>query len=95
MLDYKHEACKFKSGKLMQLDVFIPTLSLAFEYQGQQHYKPTVFGNAAGVEVQQNRVSIVFSFHFRFDLHKANFRIKGNWKYVKKRKSFLLVYHFG
>jgi hypothetical protein len=40
----------------MELDVYIPSLSLAFEYQGEQHFKPTVFGNVDAVRVQKERV---------------------------------------
>jgi hypothetical protein len=29
---------RFSSGQKMQLDVFLPSESLAFEYQGRQHY---------------------------------------------------------
>jgi hypothetical protein len=39
-----------------ELDVYIPSLHLAFEYQGEQHYKPTVFGNRTAVKIQQERV---------------------------------------
>lgn len=28
----------FPSGKQMQLDLYLPTLSLAFEFQGEQHF---------------------------------------------------------
>jgi len=28
-----------KSGKPMQLDIFVPSLQLAFEYQGGQHFE--------------------------------------------------------
>lgn len=35
-------------GKGMELDIFLPTLSIAFEYQGKHHYEDTmVYGVAA------------------------------------------------
>lgn len=37
--NYKHEKLRFSSGRQVELDIFIPQLSLAFEYQGKQHYK--------------------------------------------------------
>ena len=36
--EYKHYGLRFDNGYLTQLDIFIPELSLAFEYQGQQHF---------------------------------------------------------
>ncbi len=36
--NYLHEELRFKSGHKMELDLFIPNLNLAFEYQGEQHY---------------------------------------------------------
>jgi len=38
----------------MELDIFLPELALAFEYQGEGHYKPvSVWGNEEGLKVVQ------------------------------------------
>jgi len=37
---HKHETMRFsKTNKKMELDIFIPSLKLAFEYQGEQHFE--------------------------------------------------------
>ena len=41
--DYKHPRLRYDSGKDMELDIFIPDLNLAFEYQGEQHYYNRTF----------------------------------------------------
>jgi hypothetical protein len=42
--NYKSSALKFKkSGRKIQLDIFVPQFNLALEYQGMQHYKSIKF----------------------------------------------------
>eukprot|EP01114_Cavostelium_apophysatum_P017812 TRINITY_DN5375_c0_g1_i1.p1 TRINITY_DN5375_c0_g1~~TRINITY_DN5375_c0_g1_i1.p1 ORF type:complete len:517 (-),score=158.27 TRINITY_DN5375_c0_g1_i1:2205-3755(-) len=38
LANYLHPDMTYTSGKLMELDIFIPSLRLAFEYQGEQHF---------------------------------------------------------
>jgi len=39
ILESKFSDFKFDSGHQISFDIFFPSLSLAFEYQGEQHYK--------------------------------------------------------
>lgn len=36
--DYRHPQLRYQSGAAAELDLFLPQLNLAFEYQGEQHY---------------------------------------------------------
>jgi hypothetical protein len=40
---YRPDFLKYKNGKNLELDIYNPELSLAFEYQGRQHYSFTPF----------------------------------------------------
>jgi hypothetical protein len=61
-INYKHPKLKFKDTKVnnqstlftdvsfqksMEFDIFIPSLSLAFEYQGHHHFEDMLFGEVA------------------------------------------------
>src|SRR5205085_621492 len=50
---YKHpEMCFATSNKEMEFDIYVPALSLAFEYQGQHHYHDhTLFGSTSEFQV--------------------------------------------
>ena len=52
--DYKHPDLVYQDSKFkMELDIFVPVLNLAFEYNGQQHFQPHyVFGSCS---LQQKR----------------------------------------
>jgi hypothetical protein len=46
--NYKEDTFKYETtGKWVELDVYVPSFKLAFEYQGEHHYEDahTVFGN--------------------------------------------------
>jgi hypothetical protein len=60
--DYKHPSLVFPRSHLeMQLDIFIPKLDLAIEYQGQQHYNyHYLFGSP---EDQKKRDRLVLISH--------------------------------
>lgn len=37
-MDYHHSDLHFQSSKIMELDLFLPNLAIALEFQGPQHY---------------------------------------------------------
>ncbi len=42
--DFNHPSLLFtNSNRPMQLDVFLPSLAMAFEYQGAQHFRDLFF----------------------------------------------------
>jgi len=44
LVNYPHPDLQL-TKQAMELDIFIPSLSLAFEYQGAQHYEPNIYGD--------------------------------------------------
>ncbi len=58
LLDYLHtDLVNPSTYKAMEVDVFIPSLSLGFEYQGRQHYEETGF-RLLSLKKQRNRDEI-------------------------------------
>lgn len=53
--NYMHPEMRFSgSNWKMEFDVFLPELALAFEYQGEGHYKPvSIWGGEEGLKVVQ------------------------------------------
>lgn len=54
-MDYAHPELITKSGKNVELDVYLPSLKLALEYQGTQHYSQHfLFGSSDSLQVTWN-----------------------------------------
>jgi hypothetical protein len=53
MASYSHPDITFQSSRLGQLDAFIPSLALALEYQGEQHYGHSTFPRENLASLQQ------------------------------------------
>ncbi|GAK60958.1 hypothetical protein U27_00856 [Candidatus Vecturithrix granuli] len=55
--DFKHPDMRFiETNQKMELDIFIPSLYLAFEYQGEQHVLPkTIWGGIPALKETQQR----------------------------------------
>jgi len=51
--NYKYSNYPKSLGKYIELDIFIPELSLAFEYNGEQHYKFVPIYNQELQKIQQ------------------------------------------
>jgi len=45
---------KTKKGSKLELDIYIPELKLAIEYDGKQHFKPVTFGNISIKRAEEN-----------------------------------------
>lgn len=64
--DYLHPQLRFSAGRRMELDVFVPSRSLAFEYQvcascipcscpeGVQHYDTNSFFGKADIRIERD-----------------------------------------
>ncbi len=42
-----------KSGRKLELDIYVPTLRLAIEYDGEQHFQPVNFGGISDKEAEK------------------------------------------
>jgi len=54
--NYKHEKVICSKGKKMELDVYIPSLNLALEYNGVQHYMNTGYISPSNEHTKQRDV---------------------------------------
>lgn len=57
LFDYKHPKLLFSSGRKMELDIYIESLSLAIEYQGEYHFEG--FWGGRGITTQSQEIESI------------------------------------
>lgn len=64
--DYVHPQLRLASEQSVTYDVFVPTLNMAFEYGGEQHYDHRVFGaqNKYSNDVDKRTLSLAHGIKF-------------------------------
>ena len=56
LLDHYHKELRYDGTKApVQLDIFIPSLNLAFEYQGEQHYSTHYLYGSPSIQQQRDQ----------------------------------------
>lgn len=45
--DFQHKVCIENSTRAKRIDFYIPSINIAIEYNGAQHYKPVIFGGGS------------------------------------------------
>lgn len=75
------------SGERLQLDVFIPSLSVAFEYQGHYHYKEWDYDNLQDTQYKDSLKRQTYSVLFECDIFPGG--------YVRRRALHSSAFHFG
>lgn len=53
--NYLHPSLQLHAMSQLELDIYIPSLSLAFEYQGIQHYQQVRFGLNKASELDEEK----------------------------------------
>lgn len=76
---------RFKELGLQSLDVYIPSIKIGFEYQGQQHYEPVeVFGGLEHFEKQKENDNL------KKEICKNNDIALIEWKYTESINKLVL-----
>lgn len=62
-MDYIHKDLRYShSRRKVEFDIFIPNLSLAFEYQGVQHYGDHyLFGSNYSLSFRDTQKKVIYS----------------------------------
>ena len=94
--DFIHPNLIYKNSlENMQLDVFIPNLNLAFEYQGKQHYNESIFPTGKIAQSMMDKEKLEACKMFGITLIEVpywwDFSVNSLVATIKKERSDLLV----